>query len=153
MTPLRVLLLAALIAATPAVAAAQSETGSATLTVQRGLSIATVSPMRLQPSDPEAALSVTGSNLVDAPAMIRISGDPGRVYRIRLPQDDAEQQGVPVIYDLKIWSATSGDISETRVARLDLQGHDLLRVSGRLRTGTNEEGEPVAALPLSIDYE
>lgn len=152
MTLFRALLLAGLIVVAPAVAAAQSETGAATLTVQRGLSIATVSPMRLQPSEPGVALSVSGSNLVDAPAMIQISGDPGRVYRIRLPQDDADQ-GVAVIQDLKIWSATSGDISETRVARLDLLGHDMLRVSGRLRVRLDDEGDPIAALPLSIDYE
>jgi len=152
MTPFRLLILAALIAGTPAVALAQSENSSASLTVQRGLSIATVSPMRLQPNEPGVALSVTGSNLVDAPAMIQISGDPGRVYRIRLPHDEADGD-VAVIEDLKIWSANSGDISETRVARLDLQGHDLLRVSGRLRIRLDHDGEAVAALPLSIDYE
>lgn len=152
MTVFRPLILAVLIAGLPTVAAAQTERPTATLTVQRSLSISTVSPMRLQPETPEAGLSVTGSNLIDAPAMIRISGDPGRVYRIRLPQADADQGG-SVIEELKIWSATSGDISETRVARLDLQGRDLLRVSGRLRVRLDEEGEPVAALPLSIDYE
>ncbi|RZJ43183.1 MAG: hypothetical protein EON86_05745 [Brevundimonas sp.] len=152
MTPFRLLLLTALIAGTPAAAVAQSENGSASLTVQRGLSISTVSPMRLQPNEPGVALSVTGSNLVDAPAMVQISGDPGRVYRIRLPQGEADQD-VAVIEDLRIWSANSGDISETRVARLDLQGHDLLRVSGRLRIRLDNEGEAVAALPLSIDYE
>ena len=145
-------LLTALIAGLPAAAFAQSQNGSGTLTVQRGLSIATVSPMRLQPNETNVALSVSGTNLVDAPAMIQISGDPGRIYRIRLPQDDGDQ-GVAVIEDLKIWSATSGDISETRVARLDLQGHDLLRVSGRLRVRLDGSTEPLAALPLSIDYE
>lgn len=152
MKPLRLLILTALIAGTPVAAAAQSENGSASLTVRRGLSISTVSPMRLQPNEPGVSLSVTGSNPVDAPAMIQISGDPGRVYRIRLPQGEADQD-VAVIEDLKIWSANSGDISETRVARLDLQGHDLLRVSGRLRIRLGDEGEPIAALPLSIDYE
>lgn len=152
MKTLRLLILAGLVAGVPAAAAAQSSNGSATLTVQRGLSIASVSPMRLQPNEANVALSVSGSNLVDAPAMIQISGDPGRVYRIRLPQDQSDE-GVPVIEDLKIWSATSGDISETRVARLDLQGQDLLRVSGRLRVRIGDDGEAVAALPLSIDYE
>lgn len=152
MKRLHLLLLAGLIAGAPAVASAQAENGSASLTVRRGLSIATVTPMRLQPSEPDVALSVSGTNLVDAPAMIQISGDPGRVYRIRLPQQDADE-GVALIQDLKIWSATSGDISESRVARLDLQGHDLLRVSGRLRVRLDDEGEPIAALPLSIDYE
>lgn len=152
MIPFRALLLAGLIAAAPAMATAQSVTGTGTLTVRRGLSIATVSPMRLQPNEPGLGLSVAGANLVDAPAMIQISGDPGRVYRIRLPQDETDRD-VAVIEDLKIWSATSGDISETRVARLDLQGHDMLRVSGRLRVRLDEEGDPIAALPLSIDYE
>lgn len=152
MTPFRAFLLSVLIAAAPAVASAQAQNGLATLTVQRGLSISTVSPMRLQPLESEVALSVTGSNPVDAPAMIQITGDPGRVYRIRLPQSDIDQD-VAVIQDLKIWSANAGDISETRVARLDLQGRDLLRVSGRLRVRLDDEGEPIAALPLSIDYE
>lgn len=145
-------LLTVLIAGLPVAAVAQSQNGSGTLTVQRGLSIATVSPMRLQPNETNVALSVSGTNLVDAPAMIQISGDPRRIYRIRLPQDDGDQD-VAVIEDLKIWSATSGDISETRVARLDLQGHDLLRVSGRLRVRLDGATEPMAALPLSIDYE
>jgi hypothetical protein len=152
MIPFRALLLAGLIVAAPAVATAQSRTGTATLVVKRGLSIATVSPMRLPPYGRGAGLSVTGANLIDAPAMIRISGDPGRIYRIRLPQDDADE-GVAVVEDLKIWSATSGDISETRVARLDPQGHDMLRVSGRLRVWLYGEGDLVATLPLSIDYE
>lgn len=152
MKPHHLLLIAGLMAAMPGIASAQSENGTASLTVRRGLSIATVSPMRLQPNEPGVALSVSGTNLVDAPAMIQISGDPGRVYRIRLPQYQSDE-GVSVIEELKIWSATSGDISETRVARLDLQGQDLLRVSGRLRVQLDEEGEPVAALPLSIDYE
>lgn len=152
MIPFRALLLAGLIAAAPAVATAQSGMGTGTLTVRRGLSIATVSPMRLQPNEPGLGLSVAGANLVDAPAMIQISGDPGRLYRIRLPQDETDRE-VAVIEDLKIWSATSGDISETRVARLDLQGRDMLRVSGRLRVRLDEEGDPFAALPLSIDYE
>lgn len=152
MTLFRALVLSALIVAAPVVAAAQAEPGTAILTVQRGLSISTVSPMRLQPNAPGVALSVTGTNLVDAPAVIQISGDPGRVYRIRLPRTDADQD-VAVIEDLQIWSATSGDVSETRVARLDLQGHDLLRVSGRLRVRLDGGEEPVVALPLSIDYE
>lgn len=148
-----VLLVAAVVLASlPGVALAQSTTGNGTLTIQRGLSISTVSPMRLQPSERDVGLSVAGSEMVDAPAMIQISGDPGRVYRIRLPQAGGDDS-VALIQDLQIWSANAGDISETRVARLDLNGQDMLRVSGRLRLRLDDEGEPIAALPLSIDYE
>ena len=136
----------------PGLACAQSTTGGATLSVQRGLSISTVSPMRIQSTEREAGLSVTGSELVDAPAMIQITGDPGRVYRIRLPQTSGAD-GLAVIEDLEIWSANAGDISEVRVARLDMSGQDLLRVSGRLRLQLGGDGEPITALPLSIDYE
>jgi len=152
MKPLQNLLIAVVLAGLPAMACAQSATGGGGLTVQQGLSIGTVSPMRLQPSTGDAGLSVRGSNAADAPAMIQITGDPGRVYRIRLPQA-AGDESMAVVQDLRIWSATSGDISETRTARLDMNGHDLLRVSGELRVRLDDEGEPVAALPLSIDYE
>lgn len=131
---------------------AQSASGAASLTVSRGLSVATVRPMRLQLSPGDAALSVTGVTLADAPAMIQISGDPGRVYRIRLAPV-GEGATAAVIDDLRIWSANAGDISVARVSHMDLQGRDLLRVSGRLRVSENPAADAVATLPLSIDYE
>ncbi|RZJ88155.1 MAG: hypothetical protein EON88_21715 [Brevundimonas sp.] len=129
---IRALLILSALAALPGVAAAQSTDGGASLTIQRGL-------------------SVTASNLADAPAVIRIAGDPGRIYRIRLPE--GEDQGVALIENLKILSVNAGDISRTRAGRLDADGRDLLRVSGQFRMRAGADAEPIAALPLSIDYE
>ena len=131
---------------------AQSAGGDASLTIQRGLSMSTVRPMRLEMSSGQVGITITASNLVDAPAMIQITGDPGRVYRIRLPEAGAGDS-VALIENLKIWSANDGDISETRVARLGVDGRDLLRVSGQFHMRVGQNAEPIAALPLSIDYE
>jgi hypothetical protein len=151
MTRLFVLVLCAMLASATA-SRAQSTDGRAVLTVQRSLSVATVRSMRLEAIENRGSLAVSGTSVADAPAMIQISGDPGRVYRIRLPQalgaDDAS-----IIENLSIVSATSGDISSTRVAHMDLEGRDMLRISGRLRIRIGDQIQAVAALPLSIDYE
>ena len=147
----RALLILFALAAVPGVAAPQSTDGGASLTIQRGLSMAVVRPMQLEARSASAGLSVTASNLADAPAVIRIAGDPGRIYRIRLPE--GEDQGVALIENLKILSVNAGDISRTRAGRLDADGRDLLRVSGQFRMRAGADAEPIAALPLSIDYE
>lgn len=131
---------------------AQSADGGALLNVQRSLSVATFRPMRLEAVEQVGSLALSGSSIADAPAMIQVSGDPGRIYRIRLPQT-LGSDGVAVIENLSILSATSGDISSTRVAHMDLQGRDMLRVSGRLTVRVGDENRTIATLPLSIDYE
>jgi hypothetical protein len=149
---IRKLTLALLVLATPTPGLAQSATGGGVITIERSLSMATVRPMRLEAATEDIGLTLTTSNLVDAPAMIQITGDPGRVYRIRLPEAPGDDS-VALVEDLRIWSVNDGDISDTRVARLDVDGKDLLRISGEFRLRVGEEGEPIAALPLSIDYE
>jgi hypothetical protein len=148
--PLIVAALAVVAVSSPCLA--QSAGGGASLTVQRGLSMSTVRPMRLELSDEQVGITITASNMADAPAMIQIAGDPGRVYRIRLPEAGADN-GVALVENLKIWSANDGDISESRVARLDTEGRDLLHVSGQFHMRAGQDAEPIAALPLSIDYE
>jgi len=144
--PLTALLLAC---AFPALA---QETARATLNVERSLSIASVRPIQLSPNDPVASLSMRADIRPDAPAVIRITGDPGRLYRIRVPRTLAASDGVVLVEDLKIWSENTGDISKSRTSRMDFQGRDLLHVSGRLRPPAGA-AEPIAALPLSIDYD
>ncbi|WP_295175352.1 hypothetical protein, partial [uncultured Brevundimonas sp.] len=61
-------------------------------------------------------------------------------------------QGDAFVEGLRIWSENTGDISDTRTSRMDFEGRDLLRVSGRLRPAAGAT-EPIAALPLSVDYE
>jgi len=100
------------------------------------------------------SLSVTASGLADAPAMIQISGDPGRIYRIRVPRLVATPGDVATLDELVVWSQNSGDISETRVGRLDANGQDVLSITGRLRIlQASDDSDAVTSLPLSIDYE
>lgn len=150
----RIIALALLTAcAFAAPAAAQSSGGAASLAVvQRGLSMTSMRPMRLKVEEPAAGLHMESISLADAPALIQIGGDPGRFYRIRLPRllDTGE---TAIVEDLTIWSTNAGDISDTRVARMDHQGRDMLRVTGRLKVASDGRSMPIAALPLSIDYE
>jgi hypothetical protein len=123
---------------------AQSATGGAALEIQRSLSVATLSPMRFERDRDAAGLIADRQDAPDSPAVIRLSGDAGRAYRIRLPRLEG-----PALDGLMIWSANDGDISQTLSGRLDGDGRETLHVSGRLLI---EPGR-VATLPLSIDYD
>lgn len=128
------------------------EPARATLSVERSLSIASVRPIQLSPNDPVATLSMRADIQPNAPAVISVTGDPGRVYRIRVPDTLTSVEGVALVEGLRIWSENTGDISSSRTSRMDFEGRDLLRVSGRLRPAAGAT-EPIAALPLSVDYE
>ncbi len=151
MTPLHVLILAAPILALSVPALAQ-EPARATISIERSLSIVSVRPIQLSPEQRVATLSLSADIQPNAPAVIRVTGDPGRVYRIRVPRTLTSNEGVALVEDLQIWSENTGDVSVTRTSHMDLDGRDMLRVSGRLRPA-NGGSETVAALPLSIDYE
>jgi len=151
MTLLRALPFMTMLFAFTAPALAQ-EPARATLSVERSLSIVSVRPIQLSPEDRVATLSLRADIIPNAPAVIRVTGDPGRVYRIRVPRTLTSSEGVALVEDLRIWSENTGDISDTRTSRMDVEGRDLLRVSGRLQPATGA-AEPFAALPLSIDYE
>lgn len=151
MTPLRALIFAMLLLALAVPAVAQ-EPARATISIERSLSIVSVRPIQLSPEQRVATLSLSADIQPNAPAVIRVTGDPGRVYRIRVPRTLTSSEGVALVEDLQIWSANTGDVSVTRTSHMDLDGRDMLRISGRLRPA-NGASESVAALPLSIDYE
>lgn len=149
-----VMLGALLTGATAAHAQTPSPPATASVNIQNSLNVATIRPMRFEARANGGSLSVTASGLADAPAMIQISGDPGRIYRIRVPRILTATGDVAMIEDLRVWSLNSGDISETRVGRMDSEGRDLLRITGQLRILRSSDGaSTVTALPLSIDYE
>lgn len=143
---------AALIALTFTAGSASTQTAESSLTVQRSLSVATVRATQVASPGQGATLSLRALVDPDAPAEVRVTGDPGRVYRIRIPTSLMAADGQTIIDDLKIWSANNGDVSQTRVAHMDLQGRDLLRITGRLRLADGAMLDAVS-LPLSIDYE
>lgn len=132
---------------------ASAQTAESSLTVQRSLSVATVRPIRITSPGQAASLSLSAIVNPDAPAEVQVTGDPGRVYRIRVPTTLVAQDGDVIVENLKIWSRNTGDVSQTRVAYMDLEGRDLLRITGRLRVEGGEVVLDSISLPLSIDYE
>ena len=145
--PVLVLTLCAL--AGPALS--QSRQSTATITVERALTVSGVRPMTFKESGREVD-AVSGSEVSEA--VIEVTGDPGRVYRVRLPENiEADGMG-STIDSFTLRSDNSGDISETLTARMDAHGFDRLHVGGQLRrTPGLIITEVSAAIPLSIDYE
>lgn len=150
---LRALFLALALGLVTTPALAQTARGS--LEVQRSLSVAAVHVISARPDELSASLSVVSdTGRSDAPSVVMVRGDPGRVYRIRVPDTLVSDQGVSIVEDLQIWSANTGDVSTARVSHMDLDGRDLLRITGRLRQeGSGRNGAIITALPLTIDYE
>ena len=128
------------------------DSARAMLSVERSLSVVGIRAIHLSPEARFATLSLRADIQPDAPAVIRVTGDPGRVYRIRVPRTLTSSDGVALVENLRIWSDNSGDVSLTRTSRMDFEGRDMLRVTGHL-SSAHGSSETIAALPLSIDYE
>lgn len=149
----RVLVLALVLGLTAMPSLAQ--TARSSLEIQRSLSVAAVHVISARPDQLSASLSVVSDTSgSDAPSVVMVRGDPGRVYRIRVPDTLVSDQGVSILEDLQIWSANAGDVSVSRVSHMDLDGRDLLRITGRVRQGgSTQKGGIITSLPLTIDYE
>ncbi len=99
-------------------------------------------------------VEATNADASDAPAVIDITGDPGRVYRIQLPATIDTTLSDGVISGFQVWSETVGDVSRTMTGRLNAEGHDRLRISGILTTAHGMVITDVqTAVPVNIDYE
>jgi hypothetical protein len=152
-SPVLVIAIAAVLFAGQAAAQSSSATADSSLTVQRSLSVVAVRAIQITSPGKAATLSLSAFVDPDAPAEVRVTGDPGRVYRIRVPGSLIASDGVAIVEDLKIWSLNAGDVSTTRVSHMDMEGRDLLRITGQLRLEGRDPALEGAALPLSIDYE
>lgn len=132
-------------------ALSQTRQATGTITVERALTVTGVRPMTFSEAGRQVD-AVAGSQVSEA--IIQVTGDPGRVYRVRLPADiDADDRG-STIGSFTLRSENSGDISETLTARMDERGLDRLHIGGRLRLVAGLVlTEVSAAIPLSIDYE
>lgn len=102
---------------------------------------------------PAIGLRATASSPADAPAVIQVTGDPGRQYRVRLPRFIEVGPDGGLIETLKVWSRNTGDISETRTARISVEGDDVLTISGRLVTPGPGKAPTLAVIPVSLDYD
>lgn len=148
---IRALILVIVLAAVAGDTAAQTRSTTGTITVERALTISTVRPLSFGPSQVNGSIvASTGPTQ----AVIQVTGDPGRIYRVRLPATLATSTPGATIEGFTISSDNSGDISQTLTARMDDVGRDRLHIGGSLRrSGTIGLTEVTAAIPLSVDYE
>lgn len=148
---MRVLSIAMTVTVLASPAMGQSRMATSSITVERPLSVISVRPMSFSATAMSAnvpASSATGE------AIIQITGDPGRIYRVRLPAMIEADTAGSSIDSFTIRSDNAGDISTTLTARMDDAGQDRLHVGGLLRrVGGLMVTDVRAAIPLSIDYE
>lgn len=134
----------ALVIAGPA--GAQDALAGAALEVHSGLSVSTLRPMRVPVTEDGSMLGLTALELANGPALVEVTGDANRVYRLQITGDR------PGTTSFQIWSSNVGDISASWIAVMDDHGRDLLRIGGdpdELRRLFGEAGR----IPLSIQYE
>jgi len=146
----------AVFAASPSLAQTRTATGA--IQIERALTMTSVQPMTFvaAPRNLQGANGVNGSEEApaSAPAIIDITGDPGRIYRIRLPPSIEAQAGKGLIDGFRVWSETAGDVSRTLAGRLNDQGTDRLHITGALtHVSTLAFSDMRAAVPVRVDYE
>lgn len=135
------------------------ETAAASVRVENAVGVTVLARMafaRVNSSDEpprpgEATVTGATGSTASAPAVIRVTGDPGRTYRVNLPRSFSAPTGQATISQFRVWSQNSGDISETLTAHMDLQGQDTLRVTGVLSAVTFVD--VTAAMPVTVNYE
>lgn len=139
----------------PALAQSRRAEATGAIQVERALTLSNVQSMtfaanrRTASNDPAA-----NADTSDVPAVIDITGDPGRVYRIQLPSTIDTELSEGVISGFQVWSETVGDVTRTMTGRLNAEGHDRLRISGVLTTARGMIITDVqTAVPVNIDYE
>lgn len=141
------LAVAAIAALTTGGASAQTaEPARSSLEIYRGLSVSSVRPLRMQLQPEGSTLGLTAIELGDGPALIEVTGDANRVYRVQILDGDAGD------VSFEIFSTNAGDISATRISVMDADGHDMLRLTGDPTVLRRLFGA-MAQIPLNIQYE
>ena len=124
---------------------------NASLTIERSLTIAAVQPMSFNPVSTSTGVVVTTQS---GTAIIRVSGDPGRVYRVNLPAEIVASPGDRLVDVLAVISDNSGDITRNLTARMNAEGSDRLQITGLLSQPSGIALTNVsAAVPIGVDYE
>lgn len=147
-------LIAILTAAAPSVLAQthdQPARTGASITIERSLTISSVQRMSFAPATSRAGSAVMTQS---SEAVIRVTGDPGRVYRVTLPAAVVAQPGDLSVEAFTVISENSGDITDSLTARVDDSGLDRLHISGRLNQSSGITLTNVtASVPVGVDYE
>lgn len=116
------------------------------LLVLQSLKVGALNATRVEVDADGATLAVSAISLINAPALIQVSGDANRVYRIQVAGPVAVTQA------LKIVSANSGDITVTHTAAMDEYGRDLLQITGDVSALCTGDCTDIR-VPLSVAYE
>jgi len=160
----RLALVVAVFAASPAVAQVADRTGS--IVIERSVSVGNFAP--IVPWRSPSSIS-GGAPLSNAPApapsaapgpapaaggcaVVQITGDPGRLYRISVAAPVSTDPNAPPPAVLTIWSDTSGDISESQTGQLDANGQDTLRISA-IATACPDDPDDEPPILLNLTYE
>lgn len=158
----RLALVVAVFAGSPAVAQVADRTGS--IVVERSVSVGNFAP-----TVPSPSLISGGAPLSNAPppapsaapgpvpaagggAVVQITGDPGRLYRISVAAPVPTDPNAPPPAVLTIWSDTSGDISESQTGQLDANGQDTLRIRA-IATASPDDPDDEPPILLNLTYE
>lgn len=131
-----------------AMAAVQEPTGAASLEVHESFNVGAIQTLRLRAPTQSNTVGMIVITHADEPALIQISGDAGRLYRIQVSENGADAAGD----DLRIWSTNSGDISTSHLSATDARGRDLLRISGSLASPAGSVNDR-RTLAVSIQYD
>lgn len=121
---------------------------AATLEIHDSVNVSAIQTLTLRRPEGGQTLGMTVITEAEKPALIQISGDAGRLYRIQV----RESGGPFVGNDLRIWSTNTGDISESHISTTDAHGRDLLHISGRLTRRVGSTGDR-RTLAVSIQYD
>lgn len=138
-------------------AQAQTRQTESSIRIERSVGVTTMARMAFAADDGkpprpgEASVSEARGTTSSAPAVIQVTGDPGRTYRINLPTSLSAPMTNATISQFRVWSQNSGDISDTLTSHMDRAGRDTLRVTGVLSTVTFED--VTAAMPITVNYE
>lgn len=130
---------------------AQSRIADSAVTIERALTISTIRSFSFG-RVPANGGTIPASGSTDA--IIQVTGDPGRLYRVRLPAAIMTSTPGTTVDSFTIWSDNSGDITQSLTGRIDEEGQDRLRIGGALRrSSTIILSDVTAAIPVSLDYE
>lgn len=139
-------------------ASAQTRQAEASVQIERSVGVTTLARMVFAavgdgapPRPGEGSVTEARPGTSSAPAVIRVTGDPGRTYRVNLPVSLTAPLSNAVISGFRVWSENSGDISETMTAQMDAFGRDTLRVAGVLSKVSFVD--VAAAMPITVNYE
>jgi hypothetical protein len=83
-----------------------------------------------------------------------LHGEPGRLYRVSLPESVLTTSGRLLVNEFTLWTQNQQSITATRLGTFGVNGSDTLRVGGKLTIpkGTRQ-GIYEVKVPVTISYE